>query len=75
MSKGSFSPVNSQVRFPEIEDEILRFWKENRIFEKTLKKTESNDAFVFYNNPPFTTKLPHYKHLLTNTLKNIIPHY
>ena len=75
MSKGSFSPVNNQVRFPEVEDEILRFWKENGIFEKSLKETESNDAFVFYDGPPFATGLPHYGHLLAGTLKDIIPRY
>ncbi|NLG17558.1 MAG: isoleucine--tRNA ligase [Fibrobacter sp.] len=75
MSKEPFSPVGSQVSFPGIEEEILRFWKEDNTFGKTLNNTEDNDAFVFYDGPPFATGLPHYGHLLAGTLKDIIPRY
>ncbi|MGE5670368.1 MAG: isoleucine--tRNA ligase [Fibrobacterota bacterium] len=75
MSKEIFKPVSSQVRFPTVEEEILAFWKENSIFNATLDATKDNDAFVFYDGPPFATGLPHYGHLLAGTIKDIIPRY
>lgn len=75
MSEERFSPVQSQVQFPRIEEEILQFWKDNKTFEKSMHLTEGHDAFVFYDGPPFATGLPHYGHLLAGTLKDIIPRY
>ncbi len=75
MSKQYFKSVNTQIRFPEVEKEILSFWKEHTIFEKSLEVTKNKEAFVFYDGPPFATGLPHYGHLLAGTLKDIIPRY
>ncbi|MBN2188619.1 MAG: class I tRNA ligase family protein, partial [Chitinispirillaceae bacterium] len=75
MEKKEFSPVSSQVSFPSVEEEVLRFWKERGTFRASLAATEKNDAFVFYDGPPFATGLPHYGHLLAGTLKDIIPRY
>ncbi|MFA6297265.1 MAG: class I tRNA ligase family protein, partial [Candidatus Paceibacterota bacterium] len=60
---------------PEREKEILEFWKENKIFEKSLEQTKGGDPFVFYDGPPFATGLPHFGHILPTTLKDIIPRY
>lgn len=57
------------------EEAILRFWKEHKIFEKTLSQTEGKESYVFYDGPPFATGLPHYGHLLQGTIKDIIPRY
>lgn len=73
--KEYFKPVDTQIRFPQVESEILRLWQEENTFEQSLKATEKNDAFVFYDGPPFATGLPHYGHLLAGTLKDIIPRY
>jgi len=75
MSKETFKPVSSQVRFPSVEEEILAFWKDNNIFGASLDATKDNNAFVFYDGPPFATGLPHYGHLLAGTIKDIIPRY
>ncbi len=75
MSKEKFAPVNPQVRFPAIENEVLAFWKENDIFRKSLDQTKGSDAYVFYDGPPFATGLPHYGHLLAGTIKDIVPRY
>ena len=75
METKEFLPVKSRVSFPAVEENILRFWKERRTFEASLAATEKNDAFVFYDGPPFATGLPHYGHLLAGTLKDIIPRY
>ncbi len=55
------------------EEEILSFWKENKIFEKSLEKGDKE--FVFYDGPPFATGLPHYGHILPGTMKDVIPRY
>ena len=75
MSQQYFKPVNTRIRFPEVEKEVLDFWKKERIFYKSLEATRENEAFVFYDGPPFATGLPHYGHLLAGTLKDIIPRY
>lgn len=57
------------------EEETLRFWEENKIFEKTLAKTRGKKPYVFYDGPPFATGLPHYGHTVPGTVKDIIPRY
>ena len=60
---------------PVIEEKILEFWEENRVFEKTLEKTEKGEPYTFYDGPPFATGLPHYGHILASTIKDLIPRY
>ena len=57
------------------EENILSFWKEHKIFEKTLKKDSPKGEFVFYDGPPFATGLPHYGNLLSSIIKDVIPRY
>ncbi|HEY4506485.1 MAG TPA: class I tRNA ligase family protein [Candidatus Paceibacterota bacterium] len=57
------------------EKEILKFWQDNEIFEKSLAKPSPKGEFVFYDGPPYATGLPHYGHLLPGTIKDIIPRY
>jgi isoleucyl-tRNA synthetase len=59
----------------KLEEEILKFWEENHIFEKTLEKTKDGEPFTFYDGPPFATGLPHYGHILASTIKDLIPRY
>jgi len=61
--------------FPEEENKILKFWKENKIFEKTLERIKKRKAFVFYDGPPFATGLPHYGHILSSVAKDVFPRY
>jgi len=57
------------------EEEILAFWQENKIFEKSLEQRKGADMFVFYDGPPFATGLPHYGHLEQSFVKDTIPRY
>lgn len=57
------------------EEETLKFWKENKIFEKSLTKDSPKGEFVFYDGPPFATGLPHYGSLLSSIIKDVIPRY
>jgi len=61
--------------FPKKEEEILKFWQDRKIFEKTLEKNKKRKAFVFYDGPPFATGTPHYGHLLQSVIKDAIPRY
>ena len=62
-------------KFAEKEEETLRFWKENKIFEKTLEKDSPRGEYVFYDGPPFATGLPHFGHILAGTMKDYVGRY
>lgn len=70
-----FSPVDPKQSFSKLELEILKFWKEEKIFEQSLEKTKYKKPFVFYDGPPFATGTPHYGHILQGTLKDVFPRY
>ncbi|MDO8565464.1 MAG: class I tRNA ligase family protein [bacterium] len=57
------------------EEKILQFWKENKIFEKSLEKEAPKGDFVFYDGPPFATGLPHAGSLLSSIIKDVVPRY
>ena len=57
------------------EKEILKFWRKDKTFEKSLKKTEKGKPYIFYDGPPFATGLPHYGHLLASVLKDVFPRF
>lgn len=57
------------------EEEVLKFWQENRIFEKTLEKEAPKGEFVFYDGPPFATGTPHSGSLLSSVSKDVMPRY
>lgn len=57
------------------EEAILAFWKENKIFEKSLEKDSPKGEYVFYDGPPFANGTPHYGHILAGTIKDFIGRY
>lgn len=61
--------------FPKIEEKILEFWEKEKIFEKTLEKKSPKGNYVFYDGPPFATGLPHYGHILSSVIKDVVPRY
>ena len=71
----AFKNISNQVNFPALECEVLEFWKESGIFEKSLKQRKGGPEYVFYDGPPFATGLPHYGHLLAGTIKDVVPRY
>lgn len=70
-----FDRVPSELDFPKEEREILSFWKDGRIFEKSLEGTKSGKPFVFYEGPPTANGLPHNGHVLTRVIKDLFPRY
>jgi isoleucyl-tRNA synthetase len=73
--KSSTQTTGGAPDFNQLELEVLKFWEENKIFEKTLEQTKDKTPFVFYDGPPFATGLPHYGHILASTIKDAIPRY
>lgn len=59
----------------EQELNILAFWKENKIFEKSVTQRNEQKTYVFYDGPPFATGTPHYGHILGLTSKDLFPRY
>ncbi len=57
------------------EKEILQYWQDHQIFEKTIEERPEHKPYVFYDGPPFATGLPHYGHILSSVAKDIIPRY
>ncbi|MBI4037648.1 isoleucine--tRNA ligase [Candidatus Curtissbacteria bacterium] len=72
MAKKGFRSVSPQVNFPKLEEEILKFWQKEKIFEKSIKNRKGKKKFTFYDGPPFATGLPHYGHILAMTIKDAI---
>ncbi len=77
-SQAPFTPVDSSKKLPQVEEDILRFWQENKIFEKSVKNrktADGNNAYSFYDGPPFATGLPHYGHIVASVIKDVVPRY
>ena len=70
-----YKPVNPKADFPKQEEEILKFWKEDDTFKKSVSQREGSEEYVFYDGPPFATGLPHFGHFIPSTIKDIIPRY
>ncbi|HCS60336.1 MAG TPA: isoleucine--tRNA ligase [Microbacterium sp.] len=67
--------VAASPRFPEIERDVLEFWKNDDTFRASIAQREGADEWVFYDGPPFANGLPHYGHLLTGYAKDLFPRF
>lgn len=71
--------VASSPRFPEIEEAVLAYWEKDDTFRASVEQRDAGqdgaNEFVFYDGPPFANGLPHYGHLLTGYVKDLIPRY
>jgi len=71
--------VVASPKFPEIEEHILKYWDEDGTFMASVEARDAgkdgSNEFVFYDGPPFANGLPHYGHLLTGYVKDLIPRY
>jgi isoleucyl-tRNA synthetase len=70
-----FQPAQGNANFPEQELAIGRFWKEARIYEKSLAQRAGAPPFVFYEGPPTANGMPHPGHCLTRAIKDLFPRY
>lgn len=70
-----FNEVPGNFDFPKSEQEILAFWDENQVYEKSLERRKDAEPFVFYEGPPTANGLPHPGHVLTRAMKDLFPRY
>ena len=70
-----FRPVNTRASFPQIEENILKFWQENNIFEKSIENRKGKPRFTLYEGPPTANGKPGIHHVLARVFKDIIPRY
>jgi isoleucyl-tRNA synthetase len=71
--------VSSSPRFPMLERAVLAFWADDDTFQASIDQRaaghDGTNEFVFYDGPPFANGLPHYGHLLTGYVKDVVPRY
>jgi isoleucyl-tRNA synthetase len=70
-----FKKVDVRQSLPKMEEEILKYWEENKTFEKSVSNRAGAPVYSFYDGPPFATGLPHYGHIVGQALKDAVPRY
>lgn len=67
--------ANSRRRAKEYEADVLARWKAEKTFKKSVENRSEDNAFVFYDGPPFITGVPHHGTLLSSIVKDAVPRY
>ena len=74
-----YPEVDPQPSFPEVERRVLELWRREKVFRRSVEERpmgeDGSNEYVFYDGPPFANGLPHYGHLITSYIKDIIPRY
>jgi isoleucyl-tRNA synthetase len=70
-----FKRVDAGQSFPKMEEEVLKFWEQEQIFEKSLEKTKGGKPYTFYDGPPFATGTPHHGHIVGSVMKDVVPRF
>jgi len=70
-----FHPVSSQLNLPKVEEKILGWWKENKIFERSVENRKDGPRFTLYEGPPTANGSPGIHHVLSRIFKDIIPRH
>ncbi len=70
-----YDKVSTNLNFVEREKEVLKFWKNEKVFEKTIEERKNGKPYTFYDGPPTANGKPHIGHVLTRVIKDIIPRY
>src|SRR3989338_9696884 len=68
-------PLPKSPHFPSLEEEVLKYWKKNKIFEESVSSRPKNKRWTFLDGPPFVTGMPHYGHLLGSIHKDVFGLY
>src|SRR6476619_448090 len=72
---GPAADVVPSPRFPDVERDVLAFWKHDDTFRASIAQRDGAEEWVFYDGPPFANGLPHYGHLLTGYAKDLFPRF
>ena len=70
-----YKKVSTKLDFTSREEKVLKFWKENKIFEKSIEEKKDLPTYTFYDGPPTANGKPHIGHVLTRVIKDMIPRY
>ena len=70
-----FQPVSSRVNFPELEQRIIGFWQEKRVFERSVERRLGGPSYVLYDGPPTANASPGIHHVLARVFKDVFPRY
>jgi isoleucyl-tRNA synthetase len=70
-----FQLVANDASFPNLEEEVLDFWKRQNIYSKSLERRTGAPRFIFYEGPPTANGMPHPGHCLTRAIKDLFPRY
>ena len=73
--KPLFAPVQQNPKFPELELETLKFWRENNVFERSLEQTKDGPLFSFYEGPPTANGQPGIHHVQARSFKDLFPRF
>lgn len=74
-SVSAFRAANNHPNFPQMEDEVLKFWDDADIYHESLRRRQGAPSFVFYEGPPTANGMPHPGHCLTRSIKDVFPRY
>ncbi|MFW6118636.1 MAG: isoleucine--tRNA ligase, partial [Chloroflexota bacterium] len=70
-----FREINTKINFVQLEEEILRFWKEQEIFDKSIEMRKGEAHYAFYEGPPTTNGSPGVHHVLSRLYKDVVCRY
>ena len=70
-----YDKVSTDLNFVQREKRVEQFWKDNKIFEKSMEARKNGDTYTFYDGPPTANGKPHIGHVLTRVIKDMIPRY
>ena len=70
-----YKKVDTNLNFVDREKQVEKFWKDNKIFEKSIEEREGRPTYMFYDGPPTANGKPHIGHVLTRVIKDMIPRY
>jgi len=70
-----FNKVESSVNLVKLEERVLNFWRENKIFEKSIENTKGKPGFIFYEGPPTANGEPGVHHVISRVFKDLFPRY
>ncbi len=71
----SFKPVSAKLEAPAMEEAVLKFWKKEKIFEKTVSERQGGPEYVFFEGPPTANGKPGVHHVLARAFKDMFPRY
>ena len=68
-------PVDPKIDFASLDSTVNDLWESENTFQQSVDNRPEENSYVFYDGPPFATGLPHYGHIMTSIIKDVVPRY